>query len=235
MNRKTLGRLAILGIVAALVAAFFLFDLGQYFTLNFLRAQHQDFVAFYENNTALTIAIYFVIYVVVTGLSLPGAAIMTLAGGAVFGLVVGTVVVSFASTIGATLAFLVSRFIARDYVQTKFADKLAKIKRGVEEERTFYLFTLRLIPIFPFFVINLVMGLTPIRTLPYFVVSQLGMLPGTIVYVNAGSQLADIDSLSGILSPSLLLSFALLGLFPLIAKKVVAFIKARRLHNANSP
>jgi uncharacterized membrane protein YdjX (TVP38/TMEM64 family) len=234
MKRKLISRIALVTVIAALVAAYFIFDLGDYFTLDYIKSQREAFFDFYQNNQALTIAVYFLIYVAVTGLSLPGAAIMTLAGGAIFGLLVGTVVISFASTIGATLAFLASRFVLRDYVQNKFGERLEKINRGIEREGMFYLFTLRLIPIFPFFVINLAMGLVPIRTLQFYLVSQVGMLPGTIVYVNAGDQLASIDSLGGILSPSLLFSFALLGLFPLVAKKVIEFIKARRMSNAKS-
>lgn len=158
----------------------------------------------------------------------PGAAVMTLAGGAIFGLVEGTILVSFASTIGATLAFLVSRILLRDAIQKKFGDSLKAINSGVKEEGAIYLFGLRLVPLFPFFVINLVMGLTPIRVATFFVVSQIGMLPGTLVYVNAGTQLANINSLSGILSPGLIFSFVLLGIFPFIAKKILAVIKGRR-------
>jgi uncharacterized membrane protein YdjX (TVP38/TMEM64 family) len=168
------------------------------------------------------------IYIVVTALSLPGAAVMTLAGGGLFGLVTGTIVVSFASTIGATCACVVARYLLRDWVQNKFGDKLKKINDGMEKEGGFYLFSLRLVPIFPFFVINLVMGLTPIRIVTYFWVSQLGMLPGTIVYVNAGKELAQLDSLKGILSPGLLISFALLGLLPIITKKLLGLYRARR-------
>ena len=174
--------------------------------------------------------VFFVIYVVVTGLSLPGAAIMTLVGGAVFGLLWGTVIVSFASTIGATLAFLVARFLLRDTVQQRFGDNLKSVNAGVEKDGAFYLFALRLVPAFPFFVINLAMGLTPIRTAMFYIVSQIGMLPGTLVYVNAGTQLANVESLGDIASPSLLASFALLGIFPLIAKKVVEVVKARQAY-----
>jgi uncharacterized membrane protein YdjX (TVP38/TMEM64 family) len=172
------------------------------------------------------------IYILVTSLSLPGAVVMTLAGGALFGLVRGTVIVSFASTIGATLACLVSRFILRDWVQGKFGDKMKTVNDGIEREGPFYLFTLRLIPIFPFWMINLVLGLTkmPLRT--FYWVSQAGMLPGTIVYVNAGKELAKIDSLSGILSPGLIISFVLLGLLPLVTKKAIAWYnpKGRNQH-----
>ncbi len=223
------GRSLLVLLVFALVAAFFIFDLGQYLTLEYLKSQRQSFLDFYADNTAATIAVYFGTYVAVTALSLPGATVMTLAGGAVFGLATGFVVISFASTIGATLAFLISRFVLRDYVQTKFKDKLKAINDGVEREGDFYLFTLRLIPLFPFFVINLVMGLTPMKAWRFYLVSQIGMLPGTIVFVNAGSQLGSLESLAGILSPGLILSFALLGIFPLIAKKMVGYIKARKV------
>lgn len=230
LNTKVLIAL----LIGILVAAFFLLDAGRFFTLEYAQAQRESFLQFYAEHQLLTIALYFMIYVIVTALSLPGAAIMTLVGGGVFGLLIGTVVVSFASTIGATLAFLVSRFLLHDYVQTKFGERLQAINRGIEKEGAFYLFTLRLIPIFPFFVINLVMGLTPLKTRQFFFVSQIGMLAGTIVYVNAGSQLASIQSMGDILSPSLLLSFALLGLFPLLAKKLVEFIKARKAHRVKN-
>lgn len=226
--KSSTKKIILLVTIAALVVVFLTFDLGQYLTLDYLKAQREGLIQYYADNQFATIAIYFVVYVTVTALSLPGALIMTLAGGAVFGVLVGTVIISFASTIGATLAFLVSRFILREYVQNKFSDKLKAINKGIEKEGAFYLFTLRLIPLFPFFIINMVMGLTPLRTFKYFVVSQIGMLPGTIVYVNAGSQLAGIDSLSGILSPGLLLSFILLGVFPLIAKKIIDYFKSRK-------
>lgn len=213
--------------VAALVVVFFAFDLQHYLTLAELKARQTEFQQFYAANRLLTLGLYFVLYVLVTALSLPGAAVMTLAGGALFGFLPALVVVSFASTIGATLAFLVSRFLLRDWVQNRFRDRLAAINRGVEKEGAIYLFTLRLVPIFPFFVINLVMGLTPMRTLTFYWVSQVGMLAGTAVYINAGTQLGQIESLSGILSPGLLLSFVLLGIFPLLARKGVDFMKKR--------
>ena len=216
-------------VVVLLIAAFFVFDLGQYLTLDYLKSQRQSFLDFYAQNRFVTLAIFFAIYVVVTALSLPGATIMTLAGGAVFGLATGLLLISFASTIGATLAFVISRFVLRDAVQSRFKDKLKAINAGVEKEGDFYLFTLRLIPLFPFFVINLVMGLTPMKAWRFYLVSQIGMLPGTAVFVNAGSQLGALESLSGILSPGLILSFALLGIFPLLAKKLVSFIKSRKV------
>jgi pyruvate/2-oxoglutarate dehydrogenase complex dihydrolipoamide dehydrogenase (E3) component/uncharacterized membrane protein YdjX (TVP38/TMEM64 family) len=228
--RMNTRKLLLLLTLALLVSAFFAFDLGRFFSLDYFKSQQAAMEAYRLAHPALTAGIFFAIYVAVTGLSLPGAAIMTLAAGAIFGLLWGTVIVSFASTLGATLAFLAARFVLRDWVQGKFGDRLKAINAGMEREGGFYLFTLRLIPIFPFFVINLVMGLTPIRTWTFYWVSQVGMLAGTLVYVNAGTQLARIDSLKGILSPGLLLSFALLGIFPLIAKKVVAWAKARRVY-----
>lgn len=223
-------------VVLALLAAFFIFDLGQYFTLEYFKSQRTAIDDYFAANPWQTAGIYFLIYVAVTALSLPGAAIMTLAGGAVFGLLWGTVIVSFASTIGATFAFLVSRFLLRDWVQGRFGDSLRTVNREVEKDGAFYLFTLRLVPAFPFFVINLVMGLTPIKTLTFYLVSQVGMFAGTIVYVNAGTQIAQIDSPAGLLSPGLLGSFILLGLFPLIARKVIEHVQARKaLKNFSKP
>ncbi len=222
------SKVLVLAMIAAFIAGFFLFDLGQDFSLDFFKPQQAAIDAYFQANPLQTALIFFAIYVAVTGLSLPGAAIMTLVAGAIFGLLWGTVIVSFASTIGATLAFLASRFVLRDTVQRRFGDSLKAINQGVEKDGAFYLFTLRLVPLFPFFVINLVMGLTPLRTWTFFWVSQVGMLAGTIVYVNAGLQIASIDSLSGILSPGLIASFVLLGIFPLLTKKAVEFIKARK-------
>ncbi len=226
----TKGRLVVLIVLAALIAAFFYFDGRSYFSLDNFKAQQAAIDAYFQAHPLQTAAIYFAIYVAVTGLSLPGAAIMTLVGGAIFGLVWGTVIVSFASAIGATLAFLASRYLFRDAIQAKFGDKLAAINRGVEKEGAFYLFALRLVPAFPFFVINLVMGLTSMRVPTFYWVSQLGMLAGTLVYVNAGTQIAKIDSLGGLVSPGLIGSFVLLGLFPLIAKKIVDWLKARKVY-----
>jgi uncharacterized membrane protein YdjX (TVP38/TMEM64 family) len=214
-------------LILPLIAAFFYFDLGQYLSLDYLKQQHQTITQFYAANTVLTIAVFFALYVLITALSLPGAAIMTLAAGAIFGFWVGLVLVSFASTAGATLAFLFSRFLFRETVQNRFGTHLGAINRGVEEEGAFYLFTLRLIPAVPFFAVNLLMGLTPIKTGVYALVSQIGMLPGTAVFVNAGNQLSKIDSLGDILSPSLIAAFALLGIFPIAAKKLIGLYKSR--------
>ena len=222
------GRIAVILVFAALVVAFIWFDLVRYLDLEYLKARQADIDTFYRQHPVTVLAAYFFAYVAITGLSLPGAAIMTLAGGAVFGLLWGTVVVSFASTLGATVAFVVSRYILRDGIQRRYGDRLGTINAGVERDGGFYLFTMRLVPAFPFFVINLVMGLTPMRTLTFAWVSQIGMLPGTVVYVNAGTQLGRIESLQGILSPTLIGSFVLLGVFPLIAKWIVGAVKARR-------
>jgi dihydrolipoamide dehydrogenase len=223
------SKIILLLAIVLLAYLFYAFDLQQYFTLSHLKSRQQAVENYYADNKALTMGGYMALYIAVTALSLPGATIMTLAGGALFGLWAGLLMVSFASTIGATLAFLVSRFLLRDYVQNKFGGKLKAVNESFRKDGPFYLFTLRLVPVFPFFVINLVMGLTPIRTVMFYIVSQVGMLPGTFVYVNAGTMLAKIESLKGILSIEILLSFALLGIFPLAAKKLVAFIKARRV------
>ncbi len=222
MNRT---RLLVLAVVVVLVGAFFALGGQRYLTLEQLRAQQDAAQAHFLSHPWQTALAYFAVYVAVTGLSLPGAAVLTLFGGAVFGLLWGTVIVSFASSIGATLAFLVSRFLLRDWVQGRFGDKLKPINDGVAREGAFYLFALRLVPAFPFFVINLVMGLTPIRTWTFYWVSQLGMLAGTIVYVYAGTQLAEFR-----LSAELVVAFTLLGLFPLVAKKTLDAIKARRVY-----
>ncbi len=225
-----LKKAALLSIIAALVAAFFVFDLNQYLTLSGLKEWVGQFGEYIEQNRVLSTSVFFAIYVAVTALSLPGAAILTLAAGALFGLWLGLLLVSFASTLGATLAFLSARFVFRDTVKKRFGEKLRKIDEGVEKQGAFYLFTLRLVPVFPFFLINLLMGLTSLKTRTFYWVSQLGMLAGTLVYVNAGTQLAQLDSLSGIVSPDLILSFVLLGIFPWIAKAIVAIVNRRRVY-----
>jgi len=210
-------------IIALLIGIFFYFDLQQLLTLDNLKSQQETIVTYRNDHPLLATAIYAIVYIAVTGLSLPGATILTLAGGAVFGLLWGTLIVSFASSIGATLAFLAARFLFRDAVNAKFNLHLKEIDTGIARDGAFYLFTLRLVPLIPFFVINLVMGLTVIKTRTFYWVSQVGMLAGTLVYVNAGTQLAKIESLSGILSPALVGSFALIGVFPFIAKKIVEY------------
>jgi len=221
-------KIGLIGVVAAIVVLFFYFDLGQYLTLDYIKAQQQQIDQYYAENSALTIAGFFLIYVVVTAASLPGAAILTLAAGAIFGLLTGLIIVSFASSIGASLAFLVSRYLFQDSIQKKFGNSLKSINEGIAKDGAFYLFALRLVPAFPFFVINLVMGLTTIKLKTFYWVSQVGMLAGTIVYVNAGTQLAQIDSPAGILSPGLIFSFVLLALLPFIGKKIVAILNMRK-------
>ncbi|APD86123.1 pyridine nucleotide-disulfide oxidoreductase [Alteromonas sp. Mex14] len=229
-------KIALLGVIVAAIFSFFYFDLNSYLTLQGMKDSLDTFQSQIAQNPVLSIGVFFAIYVAVTALSLPGAAILTLAAGALFGLVQGLVIVSFASSVGATLAFLVSRFILRDTVRNKFKEKLKKIDEGVEKQGAFYLFTLRLVPVFPFFLINLLMGLTSLKTWTFYWVSQIGMLAGTAVYVNAGTQLAQIDSLSGIVSPGLIFSFVLLGIFPWIAKAIVAVVNRRRVYKGyNKP
>jgi uncharacterized membrane protein YdjX (TVP38/TMEM64 family) len=227
-RRKISTRIAVVTVIVGVVVIFKVLGLGQYFTLSYLKTSQEKFTALYSDHRLMVIAAYMAVYILVTSLSLPGAAIMTLAGGALFGLWIGTVVVSFASSAGATLACFISRFILRDWVQRKFGDRLKTVNEGIAREGPFYLFTLRLIPVFPFWLINLVMGLTkmPLRT--FYGVSQVGMLPVTIVYVNAGKELAKISSLAGILSPGLILSFVLLGLFPIATKKFLSLYKSRK-------
>lgn len=223
-------KIALLALIGAAIFSFFYFDLNSYLTLSGLKAELDAFKATINAQPWLSGAIFFALYVLATALSLPGAAILTLAAGALFGLATGLLIVSFASSIGATLAFLVARFILRDTVRSRFKEKFKKIDAGVEKQGAFYLFTLRLVPVFPFFLINLLMGLTSIRTWTFYWVSQVGMLAGTIVYVNAGTQLAQVDSVSGILSAELIISFVLLGIFPWIAKGIVALVNRRRVY-----
>lgn len=221
-------KIALISLIALLVFIFFYFGFHEYANLEFLKTQQATIAKYNVSYPLYAALIFFITYIAVTGLSLPGAAIMTLAGGAIFGLLKGTLLVSFASTIGATLAFLASRYLFRKSLQQRFATRLQVINHGIEKDGAFYLFTLRLVPAFPFFIINIVMGLTPIKTLTFFLVSQIGMLAGTIVYVNAGTQLAQISTLKDIFSPELIISFTLLGVFPLIAKKSIDFIQYRR-------
>jgi uncharacterized membrane protein YdjX (TVP38/TMEM64 family) len=215
-------------IIVGAITAYFLFDLGQYLSLESFKARQAEIVAAKDASPLLYVAGFFLLYVAITGLSIPGAAIMSLVAGALFGLVLGSVIVSFASTIGATLAFLSSRYLLRDWVQSKFGERLRAIDDGLAKDGAFYLFTLRLIPVFPFFVINLLMGLTRIKTWTFFWVSQLGMLAATIVFVNAGTQISQIESTSGLLSPALIGSFVALALFPWAAKGLLAMVNRRR-------
>ncbi|QJB70147.1 TVP38/TMEM64 family protein [Parasphingorhabdus halotolerans] len=218
-------KLVIVALIAAAFFAFFYFDLNDQLTIENLKAQQAAFDARYQAEPFLIIALFFLFYVVVTALSIPGAAIMTLAAGALFGLLVGTIIVSFASTIGATIAFLTSRYLLRDWVEGKFGQRLTKINEGIERDGAFYLISLRLVPAFPFFLVNMLMGLTKIRVLVYFVASQIGMLAGTIVFVNAGTQLSKVESVGGVFTLPVLGSFLLLALFPWIAKAALKLFK----------
>jgi len=225
MNKKIL-----ITVLLIFVALFFVFDLQQWLSLAQLKQSQAQLSVWQQQSPWLLALIFFTVYVFVTALSLPGAAILTLAAGAIFGLVTGTVIVSFASSIGATLAFLTSRYVLRSSVQQRFGKQLTGVNEGMVRDGAFYLFTLRLVPVFPFFLINLLMGLTSLKTRTFYWVSQVGMLAGTVVYVNAGTQLAKIESLSGILSPALLMSFVLLGVFPLLAKRIVAQFQRRKVY-----
>ncbi|MGR5528559.1 TVP38/TMEM64 family protein [Vibrio alfacsensis] len=220
MNKKLILGLFLLATVIFLGVSF-----SQYLTLENAKAQQEALNTFINQNFAFAAATYFFAYIAITAFSIPGAAVVTLLGAALFGFWASLLLVSFASTIGATIAFLSSRYLLREWVQSKFGNKLSAINHGVEKDGAFYLFSLRLIPVFPFFLINLLMGLTPMTVVRFYLTSQVGMLPGTAVYLNAGIQLATIDSLSGIMSPAVLASFALLGLFPIIAKWVMNKIR----------
>ena len=216
--------------LAGLLALFFGLDLGRHLSLAAIQARQADLQAWRDAQPLAAGLLFFAGYVAVTALSLPGAAVMTLAAGALFGLGWGTLIVSFASSIGATLAFLAARWLLGGWVQARFGDRLAAVNAGIAKEGGFYLFTLRLVPVLPFFAINLAMGVTGLRTWTFYWVSQLGMLAGTLVYVNAGTQLARIESLSGIVSPGVLGSLVLLGVFPLAAKKALDLFQARRVY-----
>ena len=228
MKGKALKKVMAATVIIGVIVSFRVFRLGEYFSLSYIRESLNRFELLYADHRIFVIAAYMATYILSTSLSLPGAVVLTLAGGALFGLLAGTVIVSFASTIGATLACLVSRFILRDWVRSRFGEKLETVNKGIEKEGAFYLFTLRLVPVFPFWLINLLMGLTEMPLKTFFWISQIGMLAGTVVYVNAGRELSRIDSLSGIFSPGLVLSFIILGLFPITAKKLLNFYKSRK-------
>lgn len=224
----TRRRLVLAVLLAALVAAWFALDLGRWLRLEELQARRAGLEGVFRDRPLATAAGFFALYVAVAALSVPGAAVLTLAAGAIFGLVRGTVLVSFASTIGATLAFLSSRYLLRDAVAARLGGRLRAVDRGIARDGAGYLFTLRLVPVFPFFAVNLVAGLTALPVSTFAWVSQVGMLPATIVFVNAGTRLAEVRSLDGILSPGVLLSFAMLGAFPPLARAAARAIAARR-------
>ena len=226
MNRT---RLLLALVMGSLIGAFFALDLGRYLTLDALQAQQAAVAQWVDSHFVSASLLFVLIYVMSTALSLPGASLLTLGGSAVFGVAWGLLLVSFASTLGATLAFLSARFLLRDWVTARFGDKLATFQSGMAKEGAFYLLSLRLIPIFPFFLVNLLMGLTPIRVSTYYWVSQLGMLPGTFVYVLAGSELGQLTSTGNILSPGLMVALTLLGLMPWLVKKLTTHLAQRRL------
>ncbi len=223
-------KIIIVLVIIALLACFFIFDLQQYLDFSYIKSKQQALADFYQANPLQSIAIFFVIYVIATSLSFPGASILSLLAGAIFGLLIGSIVVIFAATLGATVAFWLSRYLLGNTVQEKYADKLKTINAGLEKDGAFYLLTLRLLPVFPFFIINVLMGLTPMRTLTYVVTSFFGMLAGTIIYVNVGTQLANLDSLSGILTPKIWAAFILLAVFPWIAKFIINTLRSRRIY-----
>jgi uncharacterized membrane protein YdjX (TVP38/TMEM64 family) len=220
----------LIAVLLGAVTAFFALGLHHYFTLAEIKARQVQISELFVHRPLLVVGLFFATYLAVAALSLPGAALLTLLGGAIFGVVWGTVIVSFASSIGATLSFLSSRYLFREAVQKRFGTRLGAINRGIERDGGFYLVTLRLVPVFPFFAVNLLMGLTPITTRTFYVASQIGMFLGTVVYVNVGTQLARLESLQGIVSPSLLASFAALGLLPLAARKIVSALEQRKVY-----
>jgi len=221
-------RLFWLVLIVATAATAYALDLHRLVTLENFEARQSQVEAWVNSNRPAAAAGYFALYVLMAAASIPGAAVLTLIGGALFGVVQGTLLVSFASSIGATLAFLLARFLLRDYVERRFPKVLGRMNKGIDAEGGYYLFTLRLVPAFPFFAINLVAGLTRLRALTFYWVSQLGMLPATVVYVNAGTQIGQLETLGGILSPGLIGSFVLLGVFPLLTRKLLTLVKVRQ-------
>ncbi len=217
-------------VVAVLIAVFFIFDLQQYLDFSYVKSQQEQITNFYKDNPYQTILIFFLIYVAVAALALPGAGVLSVLAGAIFGLLLGVPIVLLAATVGATISFLISRYLLRDFIQNKYGKRISTINRGIEKDGAFYLFTLRLIPIFPFFVINVLMGLTPMRTLVFAVTSLLGMFAGSVIFVNVGTQLANVESLQGIFSAKIISAFVLLAIFPWIAKKIVSIIKSKRVY-----
>jgi uncharacterized membrane protein YdjX (TVP38/TMEM64 family) len=225
MNNK---KIIIVTLFIILIVLFFSLDIAQYLDLGYIKSQQSAIDNYYATNPIRTCFIFFISYILITGISLPGAGILTLAAGAIFGVVWGTILVSFGSVFGATMAFLIARYLFHDYVQNRFKKYLEPINHGIRKEGDLYLFTIRFVPIFPFFIINNLMALTPIKTLNFALVSQIGMLIPTIIFVNAGTQLAKIESPGDVLSPELIFSFALLGIFPLAAKKILVYVRKKR-------
>ena len=224
MTNQIIKSFIIIFFLASIMAGFF-FDIGQYLSFETIKEQHEKLILLIESNFIFYFILFFFIYIIVTAFALPFAAIKTVLAGALFGLIPGVILTSFASSIGSTFCFLMSRFVLRDFVQNKYSKYLDKINKGIKEDGIYYLFFLRLSPIFPFFIINLVFGLTKMKTMTFYMISQIGMLIGTVIFVNAGVQLSKINSMSDILSFNLILSFILIGLVPLIIKKLIQIIK----------
>ena len=224
MTNQIIKSFIIVFFLASIMAGFF-FDIGQYLSFETIKEQHEKLILLIESNFIFYFILFFFIYIIVTAFALPFAAIKTVLAGALFGLIPGVILTSFASSIGSTLCFLMSRFVLRDFVQNKYSKYLDKINKGIKEDGIYYLFFLRLSPIFPFFIINLVFGLTKMKTMTFYIISQIGMLIGTVIFVNAGVQLSKINSMSDILSFNLILSFILIGLVPLIIKKLIQIVK----------
>lgn len=227
MNRRML-KIGLLALVLVAVVAFFTLNLRRYAALDYIKSQRHALQGYYDADPLPVLAVFGLAYIIVTALSLPIAAAMTLVGGALFGFFPALVVVSFASTIGATTAFLAARFLLKDFVPKKYGPQLAKINDGFAAEGAFYLFALRLTPVAPFFLVNILTALTPVKTRTFYAASQIGMLPGTAAYVYAGTELGRISALSDVISPRLMLAFTLLGIFPLVAKKTVDSIRKRK-------
>lgn len=227
-NKKGSAKIILLCVIIVLLVAAYLLDVSQYLSIDFFKQQRTAIDELYQRRPGIVLLSYFLVYVLVASLSIPGAVVLTLAGGAVFGFLTGLIVVSFASTVGATVAFLLTRYLLRDWVQARFGDRLHIINQGIQQDGAFYVFGLRLVPVFPFFMVNIVLALTPLKVWTFYWVSQLGMLAGTMVYVNAGTQLAQLQELSDIANPFLLISFSLLGVFPIIARRALAIAKTQR-------
>jgi len=221
-------KILIIILISILLGLFFYFDLHQILTFERIKAARGDLAAYTQEHLLLAALGFCGVYIAATALSLPGAALLTLLSGALFGLGLGTVLASISSTLGATVSFLISRYLLRDTIKDKFGPRLEKIDAGIEKEGAFYLFTIRMIPAFPFFVVNLLMGLTSIKTFTYMWVSMAGMFVGTAVYVNAGTRLSELESASGIFSPDIILSFVALGILPIASKKIINYIRSKK-------
>ena len=228
MSKKT-QKVLLLIFLISLIILFFIFDINQYSSLENIKIQYQNSLYYYDKNKLLVHIIFIFIYIITTSLSLPFALSLTLIGGALFGFFYALILVSFGSAIGATIAFLLARFIGYEYIKDKYKNQLSRFYNGFKKEGAFYLFTMRMVPIFPFFIINIVTALMPIKTWTFYWVSQVGMLPGTILYVFAGTQLSEIKSLSDIMSPTLIVTFIFIGIFPIIVKKVFKYLKNKGL------